>query len=136
VLVPLPERGQKSPASRYQKTALAGRVRSGQAGEIRRETGSRGDRKESAVDTEQLLQMEITILKAENRSLRASLAWTERALHLHGPDTARQTIRRARATSGYGQDKPERCSKPAWPSSRASAFGTAEGPIPEGLSVL
>jgi len=58
------------------------------------------------VDTEQLLQMEITILKAENRSLRASLAWTERALHLHGPDTARQTIRRARATSDrHRQDR-------------------------------
>jgi hypothetical protein len=58
------------------------------------------------VDTEQLLQMEITILKAENRSLRASLAWTERALHLHGPGTARQTIRRARATSDrHRQDR-------------------------------
>ena len=33
---------------------------------------------------------------------------------------------------GYGQDKPERCSKPAWPSSRASAFGAAEGPIAGG----
>ena len=33
---------------------------------------------------------------------------------------------------GYGQDKPERCSKPAWPSSRASTFGTAEGPIAGG----
>ena len=33
---------------------------------------------------------------------------------------------------GYGQDKPERGSKPAWPSSRASTFGTAEGPIAGG----
>jgi len=36
---------------------------------------------------------------------------------------------------GYGQDKPERCSKPAWPSSRASTFGTAEGPIAGGAVV-
>jgi hypothetical protein len=59
------------------------------------------------VDTERFLQ-EIMILKTENRSLRASLAWTARALDLHGPDTARQTIRRARATSDrHRQDRAE-----------------------------
>ena len=36
------------------------------------------------------------------------------------------------AHEGYGQDKPERCSKPAWLSSMASAFGAAEGPIAGG----
>jgi hypothetical protein len=46
--------------------------------------------------------------------------------------TATMVITPAGPEQGYGQDKPERCSKPTWPSSRASTFGTAEGPIAGG----
>jgi hypothetical protein len=51
----------------------------------------------------------------------------------HGHKTRSPRLRcTCYGVSGYGQDKPERCSKPASPSSRASTFGTAEGLIAGG----
>ena len=45
------------------------------------------------------LQAERTSWRREALSARAAFAWTERALNLHGPDAALETLRRARTTS-------------------------------------
>jgi hypothetical protein len=45
------------------------------------------------------LRTELDAWRREAVSLRAALAWTERAMDLHGPAVAQLTIRRARATS-------------------------------------